>query len=375
MKPRVFVSSVMDGFKECRQATRKAVIAAGGDPLLIEDFPSLNVSSRTACLDGVKDSDIFVLVVGDRGGWIAPSGKFVIEEEYEEAKRRKLPILIFVQNVSRDAPSENLVERISNYVSGHFRKTFNSSNDLEKIIESSLNPLIQHFGRPKMDLKEIENKFGKPSKIYGETILRFILFPEREDEIFDPVTMESDSFKQEIYEIGHSQDVGLLSYSEGKSFEVEVDKIVILQGEDRGHRGKRDFIRLEIHNTGSIIVDTNVTGKRDSNLSASLDFMVILEDDIFLALKRCFLFAGNFFDKKDTFKRYDQMYFNVILDEIGYKQLAKELPRGSSIGMSMRDNTPIKVFDNPRLVNRFDLKSPEKEIEVVISLFRRKLKK
>ena len=52
-KPRVFVSSVMENFTQHREATRLGIKESGGEPILVEDFPSLMVSSRTACLDGV----------------------------------------------------------------------------------------------------------------------------------------------------------------------------------------------------------------------------------------------------------------------------------------------------------------------------------
>jgi len=68
MKPRVFVSSVIEGFEDYRQAAKNGIIDAGGDPVLVEDFPSSSVSPRTACLDGVHSCDVIVIIVGERGG-------------------------------------------------------------------------------------------------------------------------------------------------------------------------------------------------------------------------------------------------------------------------------------------------------------------
>ena len=81
MRPRVFVSSVMEGFEEFRLAAKNGIIAAGSEPLLIEDFPALPISPRNACIDGVASCDIHIAIVGNRGGWVAPSGKLVVEEE------------------------------------------------------------------------------------------------------------------------------------------------------------------------------------------------------------------------------------------------------------------------------------------------------
>jgi hypothetical protein len=68
-RPRVFVSSVIEGFQAYRQAAARAVEAAGGEPVLVnEQFPSLAASSRNACLDAVESCDSFVLILGARGG-------------------------------------------------------------------------------------------------------------------------------------------------------------------------------------------------------------------------------------------------------------------------------------------------------------------
>src|SRR5687768_1240105 len=103
MAPRAFVSSVMDGFEDYREAARRGVLAAGCEPVLIEDYPALTISPRTACLDAVESCDVLLTIIGSRGGWTAPSGKLVVEEEFDEAKRHRVRTLVFVQATERDA--------------------------------------------------------------------------------------------------------------------------------------------------------------------------------------------------------------------------------------------------------------------------------
>jgi hypothetical protein len=102
MRHHVFVSSVMDGFEEYRQAARAGIVATGGAAVLVEDFSSLSQSPRTACLDGVASCDIYIAVVGGCGGWAAPSGQLVVEEECEEARHLRLSTLVFVQDTDHD---------------------------------------------------------------------------------------------------------------------------------------------------------------------------------------------------------------------------------------------------------------------------------
>ena len=132
-KSRVFISSVVEGFGEFRAAARAAVVEAGGEPVLVnEDFPSLAASSRNACLDAVESSDIYVGIIGTRGGWVAPSGMLVVEEEWHHARARKRPTLFFLQTGTRDADAERLASTVSDYVDGTLRRTFATPEDLRR---------------------------------------------------------------------------------------------------------------------------------------------------------------------------------------------------------------------------------------------------
>jgi hypothetical protein len=93
-RPRVFVSSVIDGFEPFRVAARSAITACGGDPVLVnEDFPSLLASPRNACLDAIDSCDLVVTMVGERGGWTSPSGSLVTDEEFQHAMTKKIPVV------------------------------------------------------------------------------------------------------------------------------------------------------------------------------------------------------------------------------------------------------------------------------------------
>ena len=143
MRARVFVSSVVDGFEAFRQAAREGIIAAGGEPVLVnEDFPSLTMSSRNACLDAVDSSDILISLIGARGGYITPSGKLVVEEEYERAVARKRPVLVFLQNTARDDSAVAFTKKLSDYIDGAHRRTFTTVDDLSTEIERALIPLV-----------------------------------------------------------------------------------------------------------------------------------------------------------------------------------------------------------------------------------------
>jgi hypothetical protein len=162
-RPRVFVSSVIEGFAEYRKAARAGIDQAGCEAVLVnEDFPSQASSSRNTCLDGIDSCDIFLLVIGGRGGWKTPSGRLVVEEEFEHARARKLPVLVFLEDVSRDADAQRLAKSLSDYVDGHFRVTFTGAAALARQIERSLRAITDTRNNEPMDHDPIAAHLVKP---------------------------------------------------------------------------------------------------------------------------------------------------------------------------------------------------------------------
>jgi hypothetical protein len=376
MRPRVFVSSVIDGFEDHRKTAREAILSAGGEPILVEDFSGLAVSPRNACLDGVASCDIFIVIVGSRGGWPAPSGKLVVEEEYEEARRRKLPVLAFIQECEREHDAERLVERLSDYVEGVFRPTYNDFPELQKAVEHALAPLIRGFTKRGSAAPMIAEKLGNPHRIYSETCLRFVLAPERADELIDPVSIESPVLSKELLRIGHDDRVELFSYTWPKKTEVGVAEIVITQSEEGYRRKGTDWVRLELTTRGIIVIDQNVTGRpTEGNRDDFVGAMAVIERDVVDAIEKSFAFSNAFISAKDPYKRYDQMAYNVAISGLGHRTMMAEPVRSGGFTLGNLGDDPVKAFDIPRPIVRADLENPREEIAAVMSLFRRCLRR
>jgi hypothetical protein len=376
MRPRVFVSSVMEGFEEFRQAAKNGIIAAGGEPVLVEDFTALPISPRNACLDAVDSCDIYIAIVGNRGGWIAPSGKLVVEEEYEEARRRMLRILLFIQNIEKDDDVKGFITRLGDYVSGLFRPTFTTPDELQTEVERALKAIIHHHSIAKIGPSMIQDKLRVPYKfkLYDEACLRFVLGPERIEGVIDHVAIGSQEFIDQIFSLGHSAQVRLFSYERPKASDVRVNEIVVLQTDEARRQEGLDEVRLEITVGGMIIIDANVTGRvvrRPNHMDSNY---YIYEDDLSAVLKNCFAFSNAFFNVKDPYLRYDRLLFNTSLSSIEYRSLVSQPPQGNTYSLARRIDDIVPAFDQPRLITRIELANPEKEIDRIIILFRRRLK-
>jgi len=100
--PSIFISSTFEDLAEYRNAVRDAVLGAGAMPITIEATPfGLTVEEKIQEL--IDESDAVLLLVGHRYGAIdSKTGKGWVETEYEAAKRRGKPLLVFL--AAEDAP-------------------------------------------------------------------------------------------------------------------------------------------------------------------------------------------------------------------------------------------------------------------------------
>lgn len=129
---KVFISSVRRGLEAERDALRGLILALGHEPSRFEDFTAQGVPSREACLQGVRDADTYVLLLGERYGDPLPdTGLAPTEEEFVAAQAKGIPILAFVKRgVASDDRQKTFIDRVSNYVDGRFRQGFEGVPDL-----------------------------------------------------------------------------------------------------------------------------------------------------------------------------------------------------------------------------------------------------
>ena len=139
MLKKVFISSVINGFEEFRQAAKEAVEAAGMQPVMVEDLPSQTYSPKQVCIKGVQESDLFLLLLGKRYGYVPDSDEIsVTHAEYKEATRQHKPVLSFVQNIDKEPHQEAFVQEVEDYSSGQLRTKFSNPADLKAQVAAAL---------------------------------------------------------------------------------------------------------------------------------------------------------------------------------------------------------------------------------------------
>jgi hypothetical protein len=357
---RVFISSVMSGFEPYREAARQGVVDAGMKPILIEDFPSLDMSSRSACLDLVQSSDVYILIIGDRPG-SSPLGKPVVEEEFEEARRRKLPRLIFLQNVHRDPETEALARRLSDYVVGRYRTTFATSDELRKAVAAALRDLsVMHIERN--DLSLIQELLDTDRDERPATI-RLALVPERKDDVFDVLDLDSQERKRSMFKLAHRDDVRLFDYEQGTKRAAVEGRDLILQQQPQRGGAPQIGVTLRLREDGAVIIDQTLDGRMQDRHQLGFDIQ-IGESDAAEAIRAGIAFVHALYEERDPGHRFSTFLFGAAIAGMNLKVLVKEHRERSSWSLpNALDDRGWFVLDKPRRLDRTDLANPNAIIE------------
>lgn len=378
-RPRVFISSVMDGYGQFRDAAADGVRQAGCEPVRAEDFPAAGHSPRNACLDGVRSADALVLLLGQRHGFLAPSGRAATAEEYEEARRSHKRILVFLEDVpEREPPQEAFVKRLQEYVDGHWRKTFRDPDELTKLVidavtEADLTAAsnLENRARERIDAALMR----RPPESQGIVWLETAWTTLRDEEVVDPVDLGDAAFRRQVQRLAHECDPPLCSYEQPKRTDVSTSSLTITQGDPADWREARDLVRLEICADGTLSIAQNVSGTeaRTGVTDGMFDMYFLAPSVVRERLERAFAFAASWWSDRDPYGRHDPLLVNVALHDVDSRRWA-EPSRSSGGSISIPGEcprNPLFVYDRPRRVSRADSDAPAAEIDRSLTMMER----
>ncbi|SMQ94521.1 DUF4062 domain-containing protein [Xanthomonas fragariae] len=127
---KIFISSLITGMEAERAAVKQAIELFGHEAIMAEDFGARASSPQVACLNGVREADLVMLVLGPRYGAKQAGGVSATHEEVNEARNRK-PLLMFVQSgMEAELDQAALIKEIGKWQGGQHWDGFVSADDL-----------------------------------------------------------------------------------------------------------------------------------------------------------------------------------------------------------------------------------------------------
>jgi hypothetical protein len=97
---RIYVSSTFSDLEVCRDKVYRTLRRMGHDAVAMEDYVAQDERPLDACLEDVRNSDLYVGVIARRYGFVPQDGNpealSITELEYREATKAGIPRLMFL---------------------------------------------------------------------------------------------------------------------------------------------------------------------------------------------------------------------------------------------------------------------------------------
>jgi len=197
----------MRGFDNERNAARKAIETLRHIPVMAEDFGAVAASPQQACLDGVRQSQVYVGIFGPRYGTRVASGMSPTEEEFREAERRGLDILCFVFGGSLEPDQKKFIDSIKSYEHGKMLAFYQKPEDLKDLVIQGINDLSAAAAGGILDVSTAQNRLESKlpqSQRYGrgDPELHVAVIPERQaDEYFSPHDLGDVALRERVEQL------------------------------------------------------------------------------------------------------------------------------------------------------------------------------
>lgn len=153
---RVFVSSTMEDLADVRNAVAETIGKYGAEPVMFETLGARSEDSRQAYTTEVRRSDIYLGILSRRYGTRLPSGYSATHEEYEEARKHRKEILLFldesVPQSERDGHLNRWIQELYNF---HVVSKFDGMADLTEKVQTSLDELARERLTPWVKLDRV----------------------------------------------------------------------------------------------------------------------------------------------------------------------------------------------------------------------------
>ncbi|HEY0628890.1 MAG TPA: DUF4062 domain-containing protein [Sphingomicrobium sp.] len=306
---KIFVSSLIGGMEDFRAAAVEAIQSLGHEAGTAEAFSADANSPRVACLAGVRDANLVVLILGGRYGAIQqPSGISATHEEYREARGKK-PVLAFIQQgVEREPQQAAFVQEVEDWEHGQFRAAFSTREQLRNEVTRAIHQRELALAAAPVDANELLSRAlamvaHQDSRHFGQAriLLRLAVVGGPMQQILRPVEIERPELARTILQAALFGTAPIFDTSESNSTELISDRLSI--GQSNGNA-------VSIDERGSILISFRVPSERGMG--------VVLEEDISERLRAGLTFSAALLDQIDSAHRLSRVVVAAHLEGSGY---------------------------------------------------------
>ena len=332
---KAFVSSLIRGHEDLRDAAIGAVRALGGEVIRAEDFPAMASSPQVACLNGVRESDVVILILAELYGAKQASGISATHEEFRTAKDTK-PVLAFVRSPPagpREPDQEAFVREVQGWVGGYFTGQFTGPEDLRQAVTRSLHQWELSRARSAADPAEMLQRatglLPRNDRHYqhqGISVVTAIAGGPRQP-VLRPAKLEDPSFAERLEQMALFGPSKIFTTKRGTDHKLEGNSIVIAQ--ERG-------ASFSVDELGQVLVSIPLESEARGAPQA------LVEEDVAAAIAAGLRFAAAILDEIDPTRGLQHVVPAVTVLGASYHPWMRraEVERSNG-GMSMRMGSDV----------------------------------
>ena len=351
---KVFISSIQRGFGEVRAAARRGVESLGLRAVMAETVGAVAASPQRALLDRVAESDALVLLFGPQYGARQASGFSATEEEFDEARRRGIPILVLRQEGELEPEQQAFLDRATGgWEDGVLYGNFRDAGDVGLAVVRGLTNLRDRGVRatlaPAAQARAGELAVAAQREGYGRgsSIVRVVLVPLLDHRLLDATMLEDPELPETL--AAAARAARLVPQSEGITPEVSAAGVQLWAGERHGGQ------TLSIGAAGEIVAEASVAGD-DQNFGP----MRVVPERLEQAIRGAVRFAHAVWLRTDPRGEVQDAAVALAIPEAQHKSWGAGRG-GNSLAMGGMFRLPaVAVVPEPaRVVRRADLARDE----------------
>ena len=346
---KVFISSVIAGMEDHRAAAREAAESLGYTVIAAEDFRASPSSPQQVCLEGVRDADVVVLLLGARYGTPQRSGLSPTHEEYREARGSK-PVLVFVQTDATPEPGEGtFIDEVSSWEGGQYREPFDTPESLRKAVTGALHRWEVNQQAGPVNEEELRARAAallprRTTYSPGSPLLHVIVAGAPAQRVVRPGALDDSALQREMEREAVYGDRPVFDRSQGVQATVSGATLTI---------GQRNA-EIALDEQGSVRVSRPA---RDAGGQIGVGIASLIEEDVRERIADAIHYAGWLLERIDPTHRLSRVAVMCRLDGVGYlpwrtRAEVAASPNRANMNLSGREsaNSPPVVLPRASLL-------------------------
>ena len=340
---KIFISSVIGGMEAYRAVARQAAENLRYDVIVAEDFGVSPNSPQQVCLQGVRDADVVVLLLGERYGTPQTSGLSPTHEEYHEARGSK-PVLVFVQTgITPEPAEEKFVDEASTWEGGGYRRPFDSPASLLAGVTQGLHDweLSQQAGP--VDQQELLTRAAsllprRPTYSAGTPMLHLVVAGAPARQVLRPGDLDDDALVRDMEREALYGDSRVFERSQGVQAGVDGTALIIRQAN----------AEIGLDQQGSVRI-SRAARALGGRVHTAAGIPSLVDEDVRDRVAGVIRYAGWLLDRVDPIRRLSRVALACRLDGIGYlpwrtRQEVAASPNSAAMnlsGLESADSSPL----------------------------------